>query len=606
MPSDPAPKAPTWLVLATLVWWCVGVGPLAWLSAVLIEVGFFGRDGYRAGLIGLGCAVLAGVGVWWWSRPQNPRKWVEILRGSLMAVPCAGLATVALMSQLSSTSRYFLLGTDGVIPHDVSLAGGALFTGSLVIVAVRLNVPEGAPGRSVMSSANRRALVVLTLVAALAGVGLAVARWRWAAQERAALESLARDGLGVDVPTLFPPGLPADGSAALLEARRLLGDEEPPTSEWFLLRNSSPLTLRAAFEAPEGAASLLDFKPDGPNPGPPDAVWDVIASIESRVAAAVPAIERSLAASAVRVPWSRDDPAASVPQFRAAFDLILGLRLRAAHAQLLGRPEEAWRDASRMVRLGAHFDPDVMSVCRFRVRQAEDVARAIGELLELGPPPSAATAREIDGALEALEQPETLTRALRGELALTLHRFASSPADLDREVLCCVPPFFVRGHEDLSGFELMLFRPKWRRDYVVRMAEIIRASVRSDSREQLVQIAGRPRSLFADGLLGFVDSYYTERDQAIATTRLARLALAVAIQADGGGLPDVPSVEVPRDPCDPAGAPLRYRKRGPRDVLLWSVGPDGVDDDGRGYDPPRHYQGQEGYDIAFELELPDR
>jgi hypothetical protein len=86
-----------------------------------------------------------------------------------------------------------------------------------------------------------------------------------------------------------------------------------------------------------------------------------------------------------------------------------------------------------------------------------------------------------------------------------------------------------------------------------------------------------------------------------ATHRLAQLALAAeAYRAKTGNLPESPDeltpdyvARIPTDPC--AGRPLRLKRDG-KDLLLYSVGPDGKDDGGAPWDEAR----KDG-DLVFRL-----
>lgn len=604
MPSDPPPKAPTWLVLATLVWWCLGPVPLACAAAVLAAVGFFGAEGYQTGLVGVACALVAGIVTWGWLRPRDSRTWVEVVRSALLAVPGAASTTVVVLVEVPGRSLG-PLGSGAVVPFEISVAGGALLACWLLACAVRLNLAEDGRGASTASATSRRALLALAVFVTLGGAGVQVAHGVWAAQEEAALESLARDGLGLELATLRPLRPAGDGSAALLEARRVFGEDELPAGMRFL-NGTYPRALREAAEAPEEAAPLLFFVPDPDDPACPDDVWGAIAMIESRVATAQPSIERALSASVVRVPWRTGEFREATPYLLAVRELASGLVLRAGHAQLRGQPEAAWRDALQLARLGTLVEENVLIAYLNRLNLADRVAHVTVELLEAGPPPSAEVADKIDRALDSFDQPKSLTSIFRGDFALLLNELARKPDDLEELLLRQGPRLFWYRGEPVTRAELLLFLPKWRRDLVRGMAEIVRASAQPDPAAHAARTAARQRSPLADHFLSHLGKCYAKRDRAVADLRLTQLALALAVAVKAGELPAAPTVDVPTDPWDPAEGSLRYRKLAARKALLWSVGPDRTDDDGRAYDPPHLLTDQEGYDMVLELQLPER
>ena len=100
------------------------------------------------------------------------------------------------------------------------------------------------------------------------------------------------------------------------------------------------------------------------------------------------------------------------------------------------------------------------------------------------------------------------------------------------------------------------------------------------------------RHLIFDDLLPApyrIQRFMINHYHAIADRRLAAVALAVrayALEHDGRRPPTLDALvavhlpaAVPTDPFSPCGAPLRYRQDGERSIV-YSVGPDGVDDDG--------------------------
>ncbi|MGE0710694.1 MAG: hypothetical protein AB7N76_11885 [Planctomycetota bacterium] len=126
-----------------LLWWSLGPVPLACASFLLSALGLAGSEGLQVGVLGLAGVAVFALSTWTWFRPRDDRTWVEALRALVLALPFLAPAWLLVHAlRRSSPSLGVALDTLTVGPLELSVTGGALLTGTLAALAVRLHAPR--------------------------------------------------------------------------------------------------------------------------------------------------------------------------------------------------------------------------------------------------------------------------------------------------------------------------------------------------------------------------------------------------------------------------------------------------------------------------------
>ncbi|MBX3472555.1 MAG: hypothetical protein KF878_37365 [Planctomycetes bacterium] len=428
---------------------------------------------------------------------------------------------------------------------------------------------------------TRTLLTALTGAVACAALALLGLQRSWRAGREGVLADLERDGLAVTPEALDPP---APAAAAGADLARLLGrlDDLPEpvqrVTEW------GPRHVLDALADPTSLDAQAIYAP-GPD-DPPD-LAGALALVGARLDPFEADLDRALAGPCeLPVRWS-EGLTGPAPDLAGVKRLALALRARAVGHAHAGRADAAWADVERALRLARAADgPWLIGRIMHDVLVEEGVA-AVATLLTACGPPDADRLARLDAALAALDGAGGFARALRGELALTETTLEASGPE---------------------GAAARLLFARWRRDHTRLMADAIRAAAAPeavDARSPLSELERRTvdASPLTQLVFPAVARLHSRDLAALALARAARAALSLAA-ADA--LPERPA-DLPRDPLDPAGGAIRWRRDGPRAATLWSVGVDGRDDGGRA---PDRDAGEgllsDGVDVVLRLALPAR
>jgi hypothetical protein len=255
-----------------------------------------------------------------------------------------------------------------------------------------------------------------------------------------------------------------------------------------------------------------------------------------------------------------------------------------------------WRDLARVARITVMIGEPTVAGALAAARDTETLAEHVERILPLGPIDDD-SAVSIEASLTKLERPDALSLGLRADLAPTLAAWTPDADGFERytgQRSFTHPVSFVTYLTD---------RPRWVRFQceAVRAAllPVDRARLRLDELVAEVIAAGdqapitrcimvAPRCV--DRLAG-----------GCARARMARMALSLARAASTGDLPPTADGAL-EDPFATPPAMLRWRRAGPREGVLWSVGPNQRDDCGKSDPDP---DGQP-LDLVLRVTLPER
>ncbi len=279
--------------------------------------------------------------------------------------------------------------------------------------------------------------------------------------------------------------------------------------------------------------------------------------------------------------WSGGPPAELAHLFELK-TLTGALTLRATWRVHRGDRDGAWRDLERALALAAAADEPLLIGRLVRHALVHVTLGAMVEALRAGAPPPDLGAR-LELAFEALEQPEGLTRALRGELGLVHDR------DALLELAGRPPRWLPRS----------TWEARYRYQFVTVMSNVIRGLRGVPPPLGLDLLASQPAR---DLHLSYLEKVYAKEVSTLALVRATRAALRLAAASP----PGAPSFRLPADPWDRRGAPLRYARTGPRSAKVWSVGEDQQDDGGRAPDRGvNEGPGAPGTDVVVDLVWPE-
>jgi hypothetical protein len=240
------------------------------------------------------------------------------------------------------------------------------------------------------------------------------------------------------------------------------------------------------------------------------------------------------------------------------------LSLRAFASQARGEDGAAWTDVLLIGRL-ADLNRHPSVGCRaLRNRATIRVAGLVSMLAQRSRPEAAMNA-QLDRLLERLEDPEGLPLAVRDRVQSLLEGYYQGPPTDEQALL---------RERDRALFAL------YGADRVRQAASPTARRARRGSKvrlsDELEQVRDRNEYPLCQIILrGDLEQIVLADLEARAHLRLTRCLLALL---DGGPLPITHPAPLP-DPF--SGKPLRWQQHDQVSGLLWSVGPDGVNDHGQ-------------------------
>lgn len=440
----------------------------------------------------------------------------------------------------------------------------------------------------------RRGLLALALLL-LAWAG---PRLLWRVQLERELAALEREGLSIRAEA-FPlrTNGPEERAAvqALVDAAK---DVDAATGAGNWLPGTLPEGLQRALAAPYDPETIaVVFQPD-PDPAGAQDLASAAALLLTALDRGEPAIDAALAR---RVRLEIEPSTRSVPfeRAQATRELSNGLWFRASWRALHGDPDGAWADAERALGMIELYDEPLLLPWLIRVALGSHAARGIEALLLVGPPPREDRRARIDAALaRLLERERDLVPGLRDDLRRQLD--LTTREEMEARLSFDLDPGEWSGRRFLNRIQAAWFLPLWKRDLAIHQAAAIRLLVRATGTPggglaELRALEEAPRGRLV--LEGFVSSARAKGLESVALLRMARTALDLARR---GELPEPLAL----DPFDPSGASLRWRRPGPGEGLLWSVGADQKDDGG--VDPEELYYPEPGTDLLWRLAPPPR
>jgi hypothetical protein len=461
--------------------------------------------------------------------------------------------------------------------------------------------PTDAAAANAASAAPSRARHRLRccLVSFLFAGGFACAVWlgwtpvvvalgaRWDRQAREHIAALEREGLAVTPEALSPR--PAVDAAPLMEevlAALVLSDAEREA----LLREDSWRGDPKAWMDPRAPEPDVDAQAE---PGAP--MWDaptayrpaehdaIVSRLLTRLDAITPTLDRALESDGWLLPvTSLDAP----PNYSAVIDLKDLLYVRGA---VRGR-DSHWRDMARVGRLIAIMRDPTLIGALSSASWGGSVAHRIETALALAPV-DAAAARSLTASLAALERPDALSVGLRADLLRTLDHFAPDGEGFtlfEKEIrlgdalrLDGAASPGVRSVRPLRFLAYLEDRPRWARlqSVAARAALLPRLEAKRRLEELKAEASALGEQAPISARLLPSPSSVDRIAEGWADTRMARMALELALAADGGDLAETAPLQLPDPFTDPPAA-LRWRRDAPRSGTLWSVGSDQVDDGG--------------------------
>lgn len=451
-----------------------------------------------------------------------------------------------------------------------------------------LTPPRRASGRGCACAG-----LALVVLGALVAGGLRGLHWFRERQRQEVLAGLAAEGIELD-PAVLRPGIAAEENGA----EEILALPDPflgLSDRVAFVAGTGPGTLWRVLEDPSHEWAVVVYEPDPDDPSCPPDVPGAARLIEARTGELEPALDAALSRPcSFPVDWSRGVDVRS-PHWTRFNELSSLLVTRAGWRAWSGDAEGAWSDVERLLRLTALVDEPSYTGRAYREALAGRGVQASRDLLARGWLPGGDQAARVDALLGSFEDRDGFGRALQGELGLTEISFARDPA----------PGLRPAGGSG-EGLRRRLLLPRWRLVYARALARLIRTVRRPPAVAVLREIQSAVSEVegetpFLAALLPGVDRLYTRELDFVVRLRATRIALRLAAK------PELPERidDLPLDPWDPAGRPLRYARRGPGEAVLWSVGRDGVDD---GAHPPDEgefeTEASPGTDICIGVRLP--
>jgi len=425
----------------------------------------------------------------------------------------------------------------------------------------------------------------LLLATPVAGFQLVQRGWR--RETAALLRGLEDEGLGASPAALGHDGPVAEDADALARASRAVSDL-PSDASMYL--GTTPAELDALL----GPSPPEWFRVYDAGSGEQVPPRDSARTIEW-ILARLDVIEPTLDAARDRrgrfpVDWSRG-VRAEMPHLMELKALLSALQLRAGWRMRQGDAPGAWLDVERMLGLAARLDDPVIIGRLVRIAAIGMACATLVDLVALGPLPAPHQRARLDTALTLSEDLDGHQRALRGELYMVLRTFEAEGPDALGDYMDTTAAQRLQLWFTIHGVE---------REWVEVMGRAIRAVTRGTAPERhdaLIALAVEVRrsgSPIANQLLPALDRALAREVDAIARTRLARVALWF-------GATDLPPVArgLPADPW--SGAPLLYARDPDGTARVWSVGSNRTDEGGA-VPPPG--TGGSPSDLVIRLGLP--
>jgi hypothetical protein len=335
------------------------------------------------------------------------------------------------------------------------------------------------------------------------------------------------------------------------------------------------------------------------------------------VAEACDEFSRRLETPAVVRAMALVDKAAGMPGCRFSIDYSKGAETLLPHLSRLrslsrflstvaaataeqGDVVTAWECVEWGLRLADCLRAEPLLISQLvRMAQAGIALAVLPQMADRGPPDAAIAAR-VDGLLDRLDDCEPWIRALDGERLLFGEWLLSQPAGKVQDLLK------ANGTPELSGLtpeQLAAGRQAYH-EAMIRLAELAQLpypEAKPHTEALMAAAADAGASPLLRTLLPALGSYSRKTAECQALIRVTRIGLRLKQhQAVHGayppklvdlGLADIPA-ERQRDPF--TDRPLCYRPEG-TGFLLYSVGPDGVDNHGA----PRHGDSKTGFDLVW-------
>jgi hypothetical protein len=286
--------------------------------------------------------------------------------------------------------------------------------------------------------------------------------------------------------------------------------------------------------------------------------------------------------------------------------------LDAVHEATENAPQNATEDVQSGLRLARSITDDPFLLSQLsRIHLHQMVSWSLERILGAGPLTDAQL-REVSRGISTEEDPQAMARAFAGERCVGIHLHEMSAQEM-------AVAFHEQGGDDsslhwlvhasgLSDLGLNRLLETMSDQITVNSLPFPQRLEAADRLDARVNESARPYYLWADSTLG--GAFAVERREAIDIAILAITETALATERyrllHEDQLPNrledlVPAflADVPSDPFD--GKPIRFKLRA-KGYVIYSVGPDGVDNGGtpmKHPPPPGLQPSQEAYDIAF-------
>ncbi|MBL4849079.1 MAG: hypothetical protein JKY65_26440 [Planctomycetes bacterium] len=392
-------------------------------------------------------------------------------------------------------------------------------------------------------------------------------RASWRGDVEQTLADLSAEGVGIE--NLYPSPPPENGADDLHKAAKLL--EDAFSDDISMMRGARPQLLASVHRDPESESKWAVYEPLRSD-SPPD-VAGAVAVVLAKLEQVDPLLESGLKKEIVyRAGWEKGFEA-ELDWLMEIKELIQVLEIRVGWRMIQGDPEGAYRDLDHCLALAESLSAPSVVGRLVQIAVTLSCLEMLEDLLAMGDAPKERSFSKLLKRLESLQKAGGLTASLRGEL------YAFSVMTDDPDVI-------AKSGDAMSKASTSLLWGRWRAQHVALMAELIRASRKPpaefdeyirDFEARVIQDANPLSRL----LLPALAKLQLKERKIQARLRLATRALRLARRKE---LPK--SVrDMPADPFTFDAKPCRYRREG-QGALLWSVGEDGRDANGKA-DPER-------------------
>jgi hypothetical protein len=440
---------------------------------------------------------------------------------------------------------------------------------------------EAAASLERAERASRVGCVIAALLglAALGGLGSIGANHAVASKQSETDEVLAQlsaDGLGISAEELAGPPVPqgdVDRIWRVLKAVEGLSEMEKGSLELYRIQ---------AFVRGKPQLSLL--------PEENDLLRDRQAWARELKAAleALQGIGKDLDASlgktlAFNLDWSKGFTL-QLPHLMPLRSLVTVLCGRALYRHQKGESRLGWTDMARALEVTLHYREPTLISGLVRMAMVDTAANSVVRMLRHGPPPEGPLGDRIEAALVALDNPDDVTYAFRGELLCGTQGLP----DADQALPDLAALF---GESSMSFvYKVPVFgRLSYssdRAEYVRLLAQAVRIS-RQPAHQALKALQAmvegvEDKGTFAVMLLPALGKVVERFLSQAARLRMARTAILLTRQTGPKGelselLPD----PLLGDPTSDSSSPIRWQVDGPRRGRLWCAGNNRRDDGGQ-------------------------